>query len=592
MNTADHPDFGGTPLDTTTIPQRRLNIDNKKRSNLFPWNGQFSPQLVENLLETYAQVGDFVLDPFVGSGTVLHEAGRRELPAFGSEINPAAFKIAQVYRFINVKAGQRRQPVEDAEDALYDALPSTPSLFSPTAKTPGTPMRQALADAATQARTSLSKILLEALVVLLNYSDKELTADAILGTWGKLRETVQALPVSDTVIEPANCDARALPLPDHRADIVITSPPYINVFNYHQHYRRSVEALGWNLLEVARSEIGSNRKNRGNRFLTVIQYCIDMTAVLHELRRVCKPQARIIIVVGRESNVRKTRFFNGEIVARLAVRSAGYRLQARQERVFQNRFGEMIFEDILHLTPRPPNGAMKPRLESAIMRYNEWIVELNAVTGTPQKRIRAMVALLNQYRLYIDVELVFDSQQDFLYRQKGQLKLDNSVIEEFLPHLVQLEILPEIRGHEVVVGPTTCFSSVYFSTSLEVPVIGGGLEIRAKDQDFAISKKLYLKASHDPAFIGPTTVTKETHIGFVVAECKTNLDKTMFQEACATAHDVKAAVSGARYYLVCEWLDMTPLSTAPTDGNEILLLRKAKRINSNVRSKYATFFVV
>jgi hypothetical protein len=55
---------------------------------------------------------------------------------------------------------------------------------------------------------------------------------------------------------------------------------------------------------------------------------------------------------------------------------------------------------------------------------------------------------------------------------------------------VQTEVLPEIRGHEVVIGPTTCFSSVYFSTSLEMPVIGGGLEIRAKDQYFAISKKL------------------------------------------------------------------------------------------------------
>lgn len=39
-----------------------------------------------------------------------------------------------------------------------------------------------------------------------------------------------------------------------------------------------------------------------------------------------------------------------------------------------------------------------------------------------------MVELLNEYRIYIDVDLVFDSQADFLYRQKGQLKLDNSVI--------------------------------------------------------------------------------------------------------------------------------------------------------------------
>ncbi|QJW95369.1 Bpu10I family restriction endonuclease [Frigoriglobus tundricola] len=230
-----------------------------------------------------------------------------------------------------------------------------------------------------------------------------------------------------------------------------------------------------------------------------------------------------------------------------------------------------------------------PRIDAAIVRYKKWIVDLNAVTGTPQQRIQALVALLNDYRRYIDLELVFDSPQDFLYRQKGQLKLDNSVIEEFLPHLVQPAVLPEIAGHEVVVGPTTCFSSVYFSTSLEIPVVGGGLEIRAKDQDFAISKKLFLKASHDAAFGAQHTVTKETHIGFVVSECKTNLDKTMFQEACATAHDVKAAVSGARYYLLCEWLDMTPLSTAPTDIDEIILLRKAKRLNSNVRAKYANF---
>ncbi len=231
----------------------------------------------------------------------------------------------------------------------------------------------------------------------------------------------------------------------------------------------------------------------------------------------------------------------------------------------------------------------KPRIKAAIKRYNKWIGDLNAVTGSPQERIQTMVKLLDEYRLYIDIELVFDSSEDFLYRQKGQLKLDNSVIEEFLPHLVQPAVLPEIKGHEVIVGPTTCFSSINFSTSLEVPVVGGGLEIRAKNQDFAISKKLYLKASHDSAFADPATVTKETHIGFVVAECKTNLDKTMFQEACATAHDVKAAVAGARYYLLCEWLDMTPLSTAPTDIDEIILLRKAKRINSNVRAKYATY---
>ncbi len=63
----------------------------------------------------------------------------------------------------------------------------------------------------------------------------------------------------------------------------------------------------------------------------------------------------------------------------------------------------------------------------------------------------------------------------------------------------------------------------------------------------------------------------------------------MFQEASATAHDVKTAVPGAKYYLLCEWLDMTPISTVPTDIDEVLLLRKAKRVGSQVRRHYATY---
>src|SRR3972149_1907342 len=39
-----------------------LNIEAKSRSNLFPWRGQFSPQLVEALLCAYVVPGSVVLD--------------------------------------------------------------------------------------------------------------------------------------------------------------------------------------------------------------------------------------------------------------------------------------------------------------------------------------------------------------------------------------------------------------------------------------------------------------------------------------------------------------------------------------------------
>lgn len=229
-----------------------------------------------------------------------------------------------------------------------------------------------------------------------------------------------------------------------------------------------------------------------------------------------------------------------------------------------------------------------PRVQECREHYAEWIESLNKVAGTPDERLERMVSLLNEYRKYVDVELIFDSPHDFLYRQKGQLKLDNSVIEEFLPRLFQPELIPELKELEVLIGPASCFSSLYFNSSLATAQHGGGMNIRTKDQDFAICRPLYIQTCHSPKFEAGQTAIEKTNISYVAAECKTNLDKTMFQEACATAHDVRVAVSGARYYLLCEWLDMSPISTAGTDIDEVIILRRAKRINANVRSAFAT----
>lgn len=233
----------------------------------------------------------------------------------------------------------------------------------------------------------------------------------------------------------------------------------------------------------------------------------------------------------------------------------------------------------------------KIRLKEALDKYDKWIERLNTDDSeTLDSFIEMMVGLLNEYKFYIDVNLIFDSPEDFLYRQKGQLKLDNTVIEEFLPVFARRCIEKKYGACDITISSQTpTFSSVYFASSLSSPEIGGGINIKTKDQDFSMSRTLYLKSSYSPDFREGETVQLTTHLGYVLAELKTNLDKTMFQEASATAHDIKQAVTGAKYYLLCDWLDMTPISTATTDIDEILLVRKAKRINSNVRKAYSTF---
>ncbi|HJT76763.1 MAG TPA: DNA methyltransferase [Gemmataceae bacterium] len=344
----EQPDFDGVFLDRTTVAQALLNIDNKQRSNLLPWNGQFSPQLIEVLLRTYAPKNGLVLDPFAGSGTVLYEAGSLGMPVVGAEINPAACKMAEIYCLINASVAKRRALMTRLERLLEDCLPAAePSLFSTTGNGAQQCIKESLVAIHGGLDDRATRSLLEALIVLLDFY-KDVSGEKVYSTWAKLKARVLGLPESDAPIRLLNCDARRLPLRDGETGFVVTSPPYINVFNYHQQYRRSVEALGWDLLKVAESEIGSNRKHRQNRFLTVIQYCLDMTDVLREIQRVCKEGSRAIVIVGRESNVRKTRFFNGEIMAALASRCVGFLFAARQERVFMNRFGEQIYEDLLH----------------------------------------------------------------------------------------------------------------------------------------------------------------------------------------------------------------------------------------------------
>ncbi len=224
-------------------------------------------------------------------------------------------------------------------------------------KTHATPSRAALETALVdlwrESSSAPERILAAALVVLCDFYQKHLDVARIHRVWWRLVHMVRGLPESDAPVTVRHADARNLPLESDSVDLVLTSPPYINVFNYHQKFRCSVEALEWAVLAVARSEIGSNRQNRSNRFRTVVQYCLDMALALREAVRVTKAGSPLMWILGRESAVRGTAFFNGELVAELAVCSLGLTLHMRQERRFRNRYGIDIYEDILHFRATP-----------------------------------------------------------------------------------------------------------------------------------------------------------------------------------------------------------------------------------------------
>lgn len=275
--------FEKIPIDKTSISQGELNVDNKTRSNLFAWNGQFSPQFVEALLSHYAQDGDVVIDPFAGSGTTLCEAARKGISAYGMELNASAYYMAKTYELANISLSERKVLIDSVEQILT-SISKTDEIL-PT-----------ITRAIQQNNLSTLSALLSTLIILIDLFNNELSISLLHTKWTGLKKTVSEIPFSTAQIKVDMGDSRKLGCNSGEATLLITSPPYINVFNYHQNYRRSVEALGYDVLAIAKNEFGSNRKNRGNRLLTVIQYCIDMALSIKEAMRACWQNARMIYI--------------------------------------------------------------------------------------------------------------------------------------------------------------------------------------------------------------------------------------------------------------------------------------------------------
>jgi hypothetical protein len=219
-------------------------------------------------------------------------------------------------------------------------------------------------------------------------------------------------------------------------------------------------------------------------------------------------------------------------------------------------------------------------LKTAFEAYEQWIAKLDSLTSTGKQKVLHMTKLLNEYKDYLEVELIAKQCSPFIKRQKGQLKLDNSVIEEFLIRLVDPSIFNGIpKDFQLEVGPQTAFLSLSFRP-VSMSTLNGkpDVVIKLKDQDFTVGKTMHYKFSPDASFEDAKTTQGSLFLAVLAAECKVNLDKTMFQEAAGTATRLKQGCPNSRYYVLVEYLDMTPEDCRLTDIDNVFILRHARRL--------------
>ena len=339
------------------LPERERT---KHVHRLHPYLGKFVPQLAEVFLRRYGRAGQLVWDPFAGSGTTLVEANALGLRAAGCDLSafncllmrvktatyePAAL-LADVLRLSGAADGR---PAEPAGGAYLERW------FAPHALAELLAFREAVTATAYPDlwRVVLSRAARSAR--LARHDDLDFPAEPVrdeyfchkhrrtcrpVGEAGKflrryVRDAVQRVQEFADVRACADAsvlhaDARAAD-PPGPVDLVVTSPPYPGLIDYHEQHAYAFELLGLPRRDDA--EIG-----RG-----VAGYCGGIATVLARARAALRRGGRIVIVVNDRRDL-----YDGILAA------AGLRLEERVLRHVNRRTGRRrgeYFEEVLVATP-------------------------------------------------------------------------------------------------------------------------------------------------------------------------------------------------------------------------------------------------
>ncbi|HLC68400.1 MAG TPA: hypothetical protein VJH24_01045, partial [Candidatus Bilamarchaeaceae archaeon] len=142
-------------------------------------------------------------------------------------------------------------------------------------------------------------------------------------------------PITGPVPHVQLADARQLPWEDDVADIIVTSPPYLNNVDYSKVYglELSLLFLDKNITKQMRSQsvrsfITSNQSPEavpqeigeiGYKIPVIGNYFSDMERTLHEVHRILKPGKACYFIVGN-SVIYGTEIYVDELLAGIATR--------------------------------------------------------------------------------------------------------------------------------------------------------------------------------------------------------------------------------------------------------------------------------
>lgn len=339
MYQADSPSFGDL-IDASATLQSLSAIDWSFETedtgflahDVHPYPAKFIPQIPGHLIARLSLPGDFVLDPFGGSGTTALEAIRLGRRAASIDANPLGSLIGEVKT-----TSLSRQDLEEVDSLratvaaqlesttvaaelliqhadMVPVIPHREKWFADQSVGELAYLRHVLASVGSTAARNIGLLALSRTVHQACFQDSEtryaskprtVSEKESLATFIRnLNRVLDAVALRDSHLMHGSAsfvteDAYGAlgRMPNDSVDLVVTSPPYGNAYDYHLYLRFRLLWLGFDPVGLGRQEIGSHLRHQreGSGFR---EYLAELGRVLAELSRVARPGRYVALVLG------------------------------------------------------------------------------------------------------------------------------------------------------------------------------------------------------------------------------------------------------------------------------------------------------
>jgi site-specific DNA-methyltransferase (cytosine-N4-specific) len=289
---------------------------------IHPYPAKFIPQIPRQLIQILAPpVGSVVFDPFCGSGTTLVEAKSAGYASIGVDLNPIATLIARAKTRNSTQSVHLAAEllVRDARQATV-SIPSIPRVdhwFSKDVQSALARLVDGISKIDDGELRDDLRLALSSIVVRVSFQDgdtryaaikKDVSADSVFEWFlrsaadlDRARQSHFSSLFAQTATPSRIITADVLSIsPDDvgPVDLVITSPPYPNAYEYWLYHKYRMYWLGFDPISVREAEIGARPHFFKKNHHTAEDFERQMAAVFRLLQDTLRPAGVACFVVG------------------------------------------------------------------------------------------------------------------------------------------------------------------------------------------------------------------------------------------------------------------------------------------------------